>query len=205
MAGPGRCGRGTFEGAPGFVAPEAVSGRLEGFDAGRDRCAPRSAAGRNALAGGRDDRSHSSRLARNGRPGSARPPASAASQGELQRSLAMHSAVAAAADQGMRQLRVRVAQHRLEPWPVRRALRVVEVDQPLRQPVADGADVAIAAPDAPGIPAPRSPRMPRLLAKLMASSSGRARRNSSAAHFWKLRCGSSARAQHPQTAPKAVV
>ena len=95
---------------------------------------------------------------------------------ELQRSLAMHSAVAAAADQGMRQLRVRVAQHRLEPWPVRRALRVVEVDQPLRQPVADGADVAIAAPDAPGIPAPRSPRMPRLLARLMASSSGRAKK-----------------------------
>src|SRR5512132_2297137 len=57
----------------------------------------------------------------------------------------MRPAMAAAADEGVRQFRVIVAQDRLEPRPILLALRVVQADQLSRQPVVDGTDVAVAA------------------------------------------------------------
>src|SRR5918996_524994 len=118
----------------------------------------------------------------------------------------MRPAMAAAADERVRQFRVVVAQDRLKPTPLLLALRLVQANEHLCQPVVDGADIAVAAqmrevflhanqPECPGAWRAHGLQLRQGLKKEL----GRPLLEATV-----LRTAQT-HAQHPKTTPKAVI
>ena len=196
-----------LEGTPGLIEPEAIIGRLEGFDAGRYRglrldrllveTGPRAAATIEPVRADRHEVAVAGLLGH--QPAQRLQP-------QLQRPLPMRPAMAAAADERVRQLRVDVAQDRLEPRPILLALRLVQANQLFGQPIVDGTDVAVAAqmlevflhadqPECPGAWRAHGLQLRQGLKKKLGCPLLEAT---------VLRT-SQTHAQHPKTAPEAVV